>query len=284
MQKRFTSIAALAVVMFLLVPSFAMAAINPSSDNNKRTYTQEELNTRFQQIHSIMRSVFEKKLTEKEALVQLEKINVYPVQGFHTAKPTKDAQGNDSIITLSNPDSAIAMDAPFALKDYTGYWYVGAQYQWNNPAYWQADFPSPWPAQPGIGVAIGGNDGFGVYTSAPINVSSSTFDSYDRYGNRESYTFATSGSSYGEAYEKQDFGWKDASGNYHYNWDSGYMGLYFTPQNVGQQMSVWSSLSHTWNTTDVVITGISWAGIAWQPINGSNEWHIKSDGYTFTTY
>ncbi|HBV85362.1 MAG TPA: hypothetical protein DEF42_01555 [Desulfosporosinus sp.] len=291
MKKLLTSIVAVATMVLMLVPSFAMAAPN-TSDNKKATHTKAELDERFQQIHLIIRSLVEEKTTAEEVLVELSKIDVYPGEDTTLeslkslkSKPQKDSLTSDSITPMSNPDYAIDLPKPIVFQDTsTGYMYVGAHFFWESPAYWKADFPNPWPAQPGYGVAIGGNDGFGVYMSQPINRVSNTFDVYDADANRTSYPYASSSSQYGVGYTKQDYGYKAADGTYGYNWDSGYLGMYFTPVNSGRQMSVYSSLNHTWASTSVSITGISYVGITWQVANPGYNWDIVSDGTLFTAY
>lgn len=287
MKRLFMSIVAVATMILLFVPSFAMAVPNTSGNIKKATYTQEELDARFLKIHSIMRSFVEKKTTDKEVLVELAKIGVHPLgDTSETLKlePTNNKGISDSITPMSVPDYAINLLKPVVFQDRNGYMYVGANFSWNSAAYWKADFPSPWPSPPYYGVAIGGNDGFGVAMNQPINRISSTFDVYDTDANRTSYTVPSSASQYGIGYTKQDYGSKLSDGTYDYDWNSGYLGMYFSPVTSGRQMSAWSEMGHTWSTSSVSITGISAYGITWSATNYNYFWTGVSPACTFTAY
>lgn len=291
MKRLLMNIVAMATIVLLLVPSLAMG-VTKKPDNEKTAYTKAELDARFQKIHAVMRNLVEEKSTAEEVLAELAKIDVYPgedttIESLKSlkAKSKKDILNSDSITPLSNPDYAIDLPKPIVFQDTaTGYMYVGAHFFWKSSAYWKADFPNPWPGQPGYGVGIGGNDGFGIYMSQPINRVSNTFDVYDADANRTSYPTASSASQYGVGYTKQDYGYKAADGTFGYNWDSGFLGMYFTPVNSGRQMSAYSSLNHTWSSTSVSINGISYVGITWQVTNPGYNWGIVSNGTLFTAY
>ena len=268
-MKLASRIIALVTCIFLLVPSLASASnVHSKASTRTKAYTQEELEARFNQIHAILQEVHEKLVTEDEAIKELAKINVVPEKGTNTAK-----KNGENIIALSNPEYAISLPTLFTFKDeQTGYWYAGAHFFWEDRAYWQADFPSPWPGAPNYGVAIGGSDGFGIVFSQPINRVTQSFDVYDYYGNRTSYSYPSKASQYGVGFTEQDYGIKSSDGSFNYDWDSGYMGIYFSPQYPGQQMSAWQEMAHTWASTSVYINGISYIGISWQFNTTSNEW------------
>ncbi|CEP67460.1 Uncharacterized [Moorella glycerini] len=279
-MKRLFRVVTLLTCLLLLMPTLAVASNESSKPKLDKDFTQEELEARFQQIHSVMRKVHEKEITHVDALNKLAKIGVFPAKGY-----IRNNNG-DEITIQSNPDYAIWLPTAFALKDTeTGYWYAGVHFFWKDPAYWQSDFPNPWPAQPGVGVNIGGYDGFGIAFSRGINRVTQTFDVYDTHANRTSYSTPSKSSSYGVGYTKQDYGYKMSDGTYDYNWDSGYLGIYFTPQEPGQEMSVWQEMAHTWETTSVSITGISYIGISWQFNKLENRWNaVAPYAYVFTPY
>jgi len=181
----------------------------------------------------------------------------------------------DLVNVLSNPNYCISLTAPLIFKDtYTGSLYAQAEFYWNSPVYWQADFPSPWPAAPGIGVRIGGRDGFGITFNKSITISSSYFYTFDTYGNAYQTVYPTLKTTYGVGYTDYDYGFKLANGTYDYSWDSGFVSVYFTTAST-TGLAAWSQMSHTWSTSSVTITGISYpAGISWQYTTSTYYWQV----------
>lgn len=170
--------------------------------------------------------------------------------------------------------------APSVFQDrLTGDYYASAQFVWNNGStFWKADFPDPWPEEPGFGVNIGGLDGFGLYFSRPIDRISSSFSTLDMSGNRHDIKYPQSYTSSGIAYVGQDVGFKSGDGSFEYTWHRGIISIYFEPQDdpVGT-FSVTPSLTHTWGGTSVRVTGISQWGISWEYVDGSDGWDAVGD-------
>lgn len=229
----------------------------------KKTSSQEKLDARHKLIDSIMLAKHTGKISETEALQKLASMNIYPVKT------------EDSVAILSNPNYCIDLTAPLLFRDdNTGYLYAQANFFWNGSVYWQADFPSPWPAPPGVGVQIGGKDGFGIVFNKSVTISSSYFYTFDTSGEHYQTTYPTKKTIYGVGYTDYDYGFKNSDGTYDYTWDSGFISVYFsTASTTG--LAAWSEMSHTWSTSSVTITGISYpAGITWQYNNYTYNWDI----------
>ncbi|MGE5632656.1 MAG: hypothetical protein ACM3TR_16440 [Caulobacteraceae bacterium] len=141
-MKRFIKSIVFMVISSLLLSVPAYAA--NETKNPKNNYTEQQLEERFQQIHSVMRKVHEGRLAQEEALKILEKMRVHSIKG--QSNKTETTAASDLGI-LSVPDYAIDLPQAFALwDDLTGYYYAGAHFFWNGEAYWKSDFPSPWPS------------------------------------------------------------------------------------------------------------------------------------------
>lgn len=264
-MKKCFKIFILTLTLLFLINAPVFAA-EPSSGT---VSSKAELDKRYKEIQSTMLKFYKKEITKDVAEKELKKMKAYLI---------KD---ENQVGILSNPDSAISLTTPSVIWDsLTGHWFASAYFSWNSNAQWQADFPLPWPAQPGIGVDIGGNDGMGLYFSRGINRYNSTFQTWNSGGFNQVYTYPSSSSAYGVAYSKQDYGYKLSDGSFGYSWDSGYIDVYFEPQFPGQSYSAWAEMAHTWKTSTMSITGISSNGISWQFSDNNYAWEIVSNPAT----
>jgi hypothetical protein len=260
---------------------FSTFNVTPNAEAKKvDEFTQEQLIDRYNQIHSILQQFHEGKITETQKDTLLDEIKVKKIVG----KSKQNNKESSTIGLFSVPDFAIDLPKPFAYYDSTtGYYYADAFFFWNANTYWEGDFPSTGSWTPYIGYNIGGNDGFGLVFSRPINRVTQSFDVYSDLGNRTSYATPSSASSYGVGYTKQDTGWVESNRTKHYDWNHGYLGVYFTAQQPGQQMSIWQEMAHTWSSTSVTINGISYVGVSWNYNVSENKWTaVAPEAFLFT--
>ncbi|KKM12450.1 hypothetical protein SY88_03335 [Clostridiales bacterium PH28_bin88] len=228
--------------------------------------TQEQLEKRFDQIHSILTKVHTGELTQEKADQILSKMKVYSV-GKHT---------QSDIGILSDKNTAVDLPTPYSYyDDDTGHYYTGAHFFWNNQE-WEQDVPSTVGKTRGWWYPMGQDDGFGITFSRPINRVTQTFDVWSESGNRTRYTYPDANSNqYGVVFLEQDKWMIDTNEVLHYNWDSGYMGVYWEPQESGQ-MSIAQEMAHTWENTGVSITGVGPYSVSWQFTSTSYRWAAET--------
>ncbi len=205
----------------------------------------------------------------------LKKMGVVPVKA--KIKPEKDEIG---IKTVGN-SSEIDLNDPYVYWDTQLKIYAACvDFYWQNEA-WDEDFDVSYFDQ---WFDVGGYDGIAIATSRKINVDDTILTVYDTSGGHHTYDYASKKSDHGAGYHKQDEGilYSAGFGDYDYNWDHGYLDIFFTSQEPGEEMAVWAEFAHTWSDSDVSITGISSSGVSWNVTNSNYEWDIVSGSTLYT--
>lgn len=142
---------------------------------------------------------------------------------------------------------------------------------------WDKDIPIPY----GSSGNVGGDDLFGIAFSKKVNILSKNFQTWDNFSIRKINTdYAAEQSSYGVAFEEPDRYFEQGT---KYTWDSGFISVYFTPQQTGQY-TAWQTMGHTWSNADISSVSIGAGGISVNFSNSNYSWRSvapKSAKYTF---
>lgn len=273
----------LILIMFFSIIGALTSGFSFAEETKK--LTKQELEIRAQKIDEIFFKVHTGEITLKQANKMLAKMKVYPVRKtknnvfeiFNDGKTLIDTNIDEQsdVVILSDPQQHITFYKPASYWDsYAGYYYTGAHFFWKNKA-WQSDIPSTSGKTRGYWYPMSDYDGFGITFSRSITRVSQTFNVWDDLGGNTSYTSPSNVSPYGIVFRGQDKWMIDTSGNLHYNWDSGFMGVYWLPQETGL-MSISQELAHTWNTSTVSVSSIGPWSIGWNISNYNYGWSIAN--------